>query len=250
MSIEGFAPFFSTFGVFAVGETYNQHRLTDQNHGNIKVVATHVGLDVGEDGPTHQCIDYISLMSNIFGFSVFVPADPNQTDRIVRYTAANPGNVFVGMGRSKMSTITDSDGNPFFGADYKFEPGKADLLREGNDATIIACGSVMPNVLAAAEILNNAGRSIAVLNMASLKPVDEAAIVEAAKRGPVITVEDHIAETGLGGITARVMASHGVAQKLRMLGVSRYGVSGKPADLFASQGLDPEGIKTAVEELL
>ncbi len=250
MSIEGFAPFFSTFGVFAVGETYNQHRLTDQNHGNIKVVATHVGLDVGEDGPTHQCIDYISLMSNIFGFSVFVPADPNQTDRIVRYTAANPGNVFVGMGRSKMSTITDSDGNPFFGADYKFEPGKADLLREGNDATIIACGSVMPNVLAAAEMLNNAGRSIAVLNMASLKPVDEAAIVEAAKRGPVITVEDHIAETGLGGITARVMASHGVAQKLRMLGVSRYGASGKPADLFASQGLDPEGIKTAVEELL
>ncbi len=250
MSVEGFAPFFSTFGVFAVGETYNQHRLTDQNHGNIKVVATHVGLDVGEDGPTHQCIDYIALMENLIGFSIFIPADPNQTDRIVRYAAANPGSVFVGMGRSKMATITDREGNPFFGADYKFQPGKADLLREGTQATIIGCGSVMPNVLAAAEMLEKAGKSVAVVNMASIKPVDEQAILDAADRGPIVTVEDHIATTGLGGITARVMAMHGKAQRLVTLGVTRYGASGKPADLYADQGLDAEGIRKTVEKLL
>ena len=250
MSVEGFAPFFSTFGVFAVGETYNQHRLTDQNHGNIKVVATHVGLDVGEDGPTHQCIDYIGLMENLIGFSIFIPADPNQTDRIVRYAAANPGSVFVGMGRSKMATITDREGNPFFGADYKFQPGKADLLREGTQATIIGCGSVMPNVLAAAEMLEKAGKSVAVVNMASIKPVDEQAILDAADRGPIVTVEDHIATTGLGGITARVMAMHGKAQRLVTLGVTRYGASGKPADLYADQGLDAEGIRKTVEKLL
>lgn len=250
ISVEGFVPFFSTFGVFAVCETYNQHRLTDQNHGNIKVVATHVGLDVGEDGPTHQCIDYISLMENLFGFSIFIPADPNQTDRIVRYAAANPGSVFVGMGRSKMATITDRDGNPFFGADYRFMPGKSDMLRDGTEATIIACGSVMPNVLAAADMLEKAGRSVAVVNMASIKPVDEKAILDAADRGPVVTVEDHIAVTGLGGITGRVMAIHGKAQRLMMLGVSRYGASGKPADLYADQGIDAEGIRKTVEELL
>ncbi len=250
MSVEGFAPFFSTFGVFAAGETYNQHRLTDQNHGNIKVVATHVGLDVGEDGPTHQCIDYISLMENLFGFSIFIPADPNQTDRIVRYAAANPGSVFVGMGRSKMASITDSQGNPFFGADYVFQPGKADLLREGSQATIIGCGSVMPNVMAAGEMLEKAGHSVAIINMASIKPVDEQAILDAADRGPVVTVEDHIATTGLGGITGRVMAMHGKAQRLVTLGVTRYGASGKPADLYADQGLDADSIRRTVEDLL
>ncbi len=250
MSVEGFAPFFSTFGVFAVGETYNQHRLTDQNHGNIKVVATHVGLDVGEDGPTHQCIDYISIMENLLGFSIFIPADPNQTDRIIRYAAVNPGSVFVGMGRSKMAAITDTEGNPFFGPDYKFEPGRADILRRGNQATIIGCGSVMPNVLSAADMLAEKGCAVTVVNMASIKPVDEQAIVAAADRGPVVTVEDHVATTGLGAITARVMALHGKAQKLKMLGVSRYGASGKPADLYADQGLDAYGICSVVEELL
>ena len=250
MSADGFVPFFSTFGVFAVGETYNQHRLTDQNHGNIKVVATHVGLDVGEDGPTHQCIDYISLMENIIGFSIFIPADPNQTDRIVRHVAATPGSAFVGMGRSKMATITDRDGKPFFGVDYRFEPGRADILREGNQATIIGCGSIMPNVLEAAAMLEEDGFSVAVVNMASIKPVDQQAILEAADRGPVVTVEDHIAATGLGGITARVMALYGKSQRLVTLGVTRYGSSGKPADLYADQGLDAQGIKESVKKLL
>ncbi|MCI5122758.1 MAG: transketolase, partial [Candidatus Electrothrix sp. AUS4] len=110
MSCENLVTFFSTFGSFAVSEVYNQNRLNDFNHSNIKVVATHVGLDVGEDGPTHQCIDYLGLMKNYFRFSAFVPCDPNQTDRIIRYIACTPGNHFVGMGRSKTPTITREDG--------------------------------------------------------------------------------------------------------------------------------------------
>ena len=113
MSSENLVTFFSTFGSFAVSEVYNQNRLNDFNHTNLKVVATHVGLDVGEDGPTHQCIDYLGLMKNYFRFSVFMPCDPNQTNRIVRFIATQPGNFFVGMGRSKTPVITREDGSVF-----------------------------------------------------------------------------------------------------------------------------------------
>ncbi len=102
ISREGFATFFSTFGMFGVTEVFSQMRLNDINNTSLKLVCTHLGLDVGEDGQTHQCIDYIGLLQNLFRFSVFVPADPNQTDRIIRYVAGVPGNFFVGMGRSKL----------------------------------------------------------------------------------------------------------------------------------------------------
>ena len=114
ISREGFATFFSTFGIFGVTEVFNQMRLNDINNSNLKLVCTHLGLDVGEDGQTHQCIDYIGLLQNLFGFSIFIPADPNQTDRIVRYVAERPGNFFVGMGRSKLPAILDESGRPAF----------------------------------------------------------------------------------------------------------------------------------------
>ncbi len=248
---EGFISFFSTFGVFAACETYNQHRLSDQNGTNLKVVSTHIGLDVGEDGPTHQCIDYIGLMANLFGFSIFIPADPNQTDRIVRYIACNHGNFFVGMGRSKLPVVLKEDGAPFFDENYQFVPGKADWIRRGKAGacTIIAYGSVMPNVMAAYEALKEKGINTSVLNMASIKPVDEEAIVEAAKNGPILTVEDHIVTTGVGSIVARVLVKHGVNQTVKCLGVKNYGASGKPADLYKMQGLDPDSIVNEVLKL-
>ena len=251
MTRDGITAFFSTFGVFAVCETYNQHRLSDQNHTNLKVVATHIGLDVGEDGPTHQCIDYVGLMENIFGFSIFIPADPNQTDRIIRHVASTRGNAFVGMGRSKMSMVLDEKGQPFFGADYRFVPGKADWLRRGKKGacTIVAYGSVMPGVMKAHEKLRQQGIEVSVLNAASINPVDEEAICEAAKNGPVLTVEDHVVHTGIGAIVARAMVKHGLSQKVVNLGVTNYGSSGKPADLYRRQGLDSESIVKAVLNL-
>ncbi len=250
MSREGLVVFFSTFGVFAAGETYNQHRLNDLNQTHLKIVSTHLGLDVGEDGPTHQCIDYIGLFSNLFGFSIFMPADPNQTDRIIRYVATHPGNVFVGMGRSKMPPITDETGRLFFDKGYVFKPGKADWLREGSQITFIGYGSVMSNAVKAAEMLKDEGISAGVLNMASIKPVDEVAITKAASIGPVITVEDHIAATGLGAIVGRIFARNAVAQRLITLGVTAYGSSGKPADLYRLQGLDAEGLVIAAQKAL
>ncbi len=250
VSKEGLVAFFSTFGVFAADETYNQHRLNDLNHTHIKIVSTHVGLDVGEDGPTHQCIDYLGVMNNLLGFSIFVPADPNQTDRIIRHVATSPGNVFVGMGRSKLPVVTDEDGKPFFDEDYVFRPGKADWLRKGEDLTFITYGSVVPQVMAAQESLAKEGISAAVLNMASLKPLDEDAILQAAKTGPIITVEDHVVHTGLGALVAGVLARAQVAQRLVTLGVTAYGSSGKPLDLYRSQGLDADSLLKRAKEVL
>jgi len=143
LSATGVLTFFADFGVFGVCETYNQHRLTDINHGNVKLVCTHVGLDVGEDGKTHQCIDYLGLLHSTHGFRTVMPADPNQTDRAARWMATQPGNCFLGMGRSKMTPICREDGTPFFAGDYLFEYGRADHLRTGDDATIIAMGAVV-----------------------------------------------------------------------------------------------------------
>ena len=250
MSCENLVTFFSTFGSFAVSEVYNQNRLNDFNHTNIKVVATHVGLDVGEDGPTHQCVDYLGLMKNYFRFSVFMPGDPNQTDRIIRYIATQPGNFFVGMGRSKMATITREDGSVFYDADYSFTAGKADWLRRGSDATIITYGAVTPACIEAWQTLKEAGKSVGVLNMASLIPLDEDAVIEAAGIGPIITVEDHHIETGLGASVAVALLEKGLAPKMKRLGVAQYGGSGKPADLYQQQGLDGVSIARSVQELV
>lgn len=247
---EGVVAFFSTFGVFAAAETYNQHRLNDLNHTHIKVVSTHLGLDVGEDGPTHQSIDYLGLMNNLLGFSVFMPADPNQTGHIVRHVAKTPGNAFVGMGRSKLPTITNEQGEPYFGEQYCFEPGKADLIRQGADATIIVYGTLVREALKAHDLLKESGISVAVLNMASLKPVDEEAIVMAAKAGAILTLEDHIPQTGLGALVAMALATRGISQRLQMLGVTQYGSSGDPADLYKAQGLDAGAVAAKIRAIL
>ena len=250
MSCENLVTFFSTFGVFAVSEVYNQNRLNDFNHTNVKVVATHVGLDVGEDGPTHQCIDYYGLLKNLFRFSVFMPADPNQTDRIIRYVAKTPGNHFVGMGRSKTPVITDEQGRPFFGTDYVFEPGKADWLRRGDRATIITYGALAPTCIQAWEQLAGQGIGVSVLNMASLWPLDMEAVLEAVAAGPLVVVEDHHVRTGLGASLALELMTRKQGATLRCLGVTRYGGSGKPQDLYALQGLDSNAIVQAVKESL
>lgn len=250
LSCEGFSVFFSTFGVFAVAETYNQHRLSDLNETHLKIVATHVGLDVGEDGPTHQSIDYIGVMNNLFGFSIFMPADANQTDRIIRYVATHPGNMFVGMGRSKLPVITDDSGSPFFDGHYVFQPGKADWLRTGGIATFITYGSMVIEVLKAHDILTEDGLRVNVINMASLKPIDVDAIIRAAKLGPIITVEDHIVHTGLGAIVAQVLVDESVTQRLLKIGVTHYASSGNPGELYRMQGMDADSLASRMREIL
>ena len=246
-SREGFVVFFSTFGVFGVGETYNQQRLNDINQTQLKLVCTHVGLDVGEDGQTHQCLDYLGLLQNLYDFSLFMPADPNQTDRIIRYVAAHSGNFFVGMGRSKLKVICDESGAPRFGGDYRFVPGRADWVRQGHDGAILSYGMALPHALQAREDLAQQHQlKLALLNFASLRPLDQAAILHAAETGLLVTVEDHHVDTGLGARVAAVLADHGRPCRLVRLGVKRYGLSGLPADLYRLEGIDAVGIVRAV----
>ena len=247
ISREGFATFFSTFGMFGVTEVFSQMRLNDINNTSLKLVCTHLGLDVGEDGQTHQCIDYIGLLQNLFRFSVFVPADPNQTDRIIRYVAGVPGNFFVGMGRSKLPPILDESGLPAFAGDYRFCPARADWLRHGSQAAILAFGPMAHEAVKAAEELTKKhGISTAALNFASIKPLDVEAIAEAAKTGLIVTAEDHHIDTGLGSLVAAVVAENSLPCVLVRLGVKKYGSSGKPEELYRAEGIDSEGIIKAV----
>lgn len=239
-------PFYSTFGMFAVVEGYNQQRLNDQNHTNIKVVMTHCGLDVGEDGPTHQCIDYVALLRNLFGWRVFVPADPNECDRIVRHVATEYAPTCVAMGRSKLPTISTPDGRPALGDDYRFEPGVWPVLREGDDAVVFAFGPMVYRAVEVSDELREQGFGLRVVNASSLQPFDRDAIIAAGRDvGRVLTYEDHNVNTGLGALVAGVYGDEGIAVKMRRLGVSRYGTSGVPDDLFAEQGLAPADLKAA-----
>lgn len=247
VSKEGLLTFFSTFGVFGVDEVYNQQRLNDINHTQLKVVCTHLGLDVGEDGQTHQCIDYLGLLQNLFAFSVFIAADPNQTDRIVRYMAAHPGNFFLGMGRSKVPVITDESGQPFYAGSYRFEPGRADWIRRGGHGAILSYGATLPFALQARDELAEKHQiELALLNCASLKPLDAEAVIEAARSGFLLTVEDHHVDTGLGSRVANLLAAEAVACRLIKLGVKNYGLSGKPSVLYRLEEMDSAGIVKTV----
>ncbi len=250
LSLENFVVFFSTFGVFGVAETYNQLRLNTFNHANLKLVCTHIGLNVGEDGPTHQSIDYIGLIASLFQIRLAIPADPNQTDRIIRKVACLKGNDFVGMGREKAPVVLNEQGQPFFGKDYEYIPGKADWLRNGSHGSILAIGPMVPVALEAHGILQKQGIQVAVLNMASVIPLDIQAVWSAAQLGPMITIEDHHIQTGLGSLVANVLVQQRISVPFRKMGVSRFSSSGKPNTLYEHQGLTAMNLAQNFKELL
>jgi len=250
LSVTGVLTFFSDFGVFGFDETYNQHRLNDINETNLKLVCTHCGLDVGEDGKTHQCLDYVGAMRNLYGFKHIVPADANQTDRAIRYAAKQPGNFAVAVGRSKLPTITDAKGKPFFAGDYEFEFGKADIIRRGKDATIIAMGTMVSYCLDAVETLAAKGHSVGLIGMSCPVAPDIKAIKAAAKTGAIVTCEDHNVWTGLGSSVSLALSMNGIACEFAMLGVDGYASSGTPEDLYAEKGIDPASVARAVARLI
>ena len=250
VSADGVVTFFSDFGVFGVDETYNQHRLNDINHTNLKLVCTHNGLDVGEDGKTHQCIDYLGLLRNLFTFKVIVPADPNQTDRVIRRIAAEPGNVFVGMGRSKTPVVTTEEGTPFFGEDYVFEYGRIDRLRDGDKGAIFTCGAMVPRALEAWEALKAKGILVKVFNVACPIDLDMEKVAEGAATGLVVSYEDHNKDTGLGVSLALALCSIDRPVRLMRLGVHAYGESGKPDQVMARMGVAPDDLVRLVESAL
>ena len=242
MSKAGIQSYFADFGVFGVDETFNQHRLSDINKTNLKVITTHVGLDVGEDGKTHQCIDYLGLMKNIFGFHTIVPAGPNQTDHVIRYISGTYGNFLVPMGRSKLDIIKNENAEIYFGKDYKFEFGKADQLRSGDAAALLVMGTLTNNAVEIADKLAVDGIKISVWNISCPTALDEAALRTAAATGNVFTYEDHNVNTGLGNSVADKMMQMGLSCKFRKFGVEDYAMSGASTDVFIKCGLGVEAI--------
>lgn len=250
LSTQGVLTFFSDFGVFGVDETYNQHRLNDINETNLKLVCTHCGVDVGEDGKTHQCIDYLGALRNFYGFKAIVPADPNQTDRVVRYIAQVKGNFFVGVGRSRIPVILDKEGRPLFGGNYVFQYGKADWVRKGKDATIITMGHMVYRAVKAYEILLQEGLEVGVLNVSCPFDLDEEALREAKDTGVIVTYEDHNVYSGLGVLVASFLFERGWTCRFAKLGVTQYAGSGDPDSLFKLLGLSVEHLVAKVKELV
>lgn len=246
----GIQTFWSDFGVFGMAEVYNAQRLNDINHTNLKTVVTHVGIDVGEDGKTHQAIDYISLARNLFGYKVLCPADANHTDRIIRWLANKGGNYLVTMGRSKLPILKNNEGKPYFAIDYNFKYGKADLLRDGNHGSIWVCGTPVARALKAVESLREEGIFIELVYVAAPLHLDVEQLRSSAKKGPIFSIEDHNVNGGLGTIIADTMMSNNIGGKLVKMGIKSYAMSGAVCDLYKWAGLDtPSIIKTIKESL-
>jgi len=250
LSTQNVLTFFADFGVFGIDETYNQQRLNDINQTNLNLVTTHCGLNIGEDGKTHQCIDYLGVMRNLYNFSIIIPADPNQTDRVIRYISKTPGNFLVAMGRSKIPIILKDDESPFFADDYWFEYGKADLIKSGDRATIISMGFMLHRAIKAWEILKNKGYLVRVLNVSCPTNIDEKIIDECINIGPIVTYEDHNIQTGLGNIIADYIAQSGKRIRFKKMGISSYGLSGDPEDLFEIQGLSIENLVNSLIKII
>jgi transketolase len=253
LSLSGFIPFCSTFGAFMTSRAKDQARVNDINQTNVKMVATHCGLSVGEDGPTHQAIDDMGSFLGFFNTMIIEPADPNQTDRIIRYIASHYGNFYVRMGRHKFPIITKEDGSPFYDKDYIYEYGKSDLIRKGESLTIVASGAMVTEALKARNILlkTNPKISIEIIAVSSIKKFDNVLINSIQKTKKVLTIEDHNTFSGLGGQLSRHIIDKNLnIQKFVMLGVEKYQLSGTSADLYKKTGLDGEGIAKKILEII
>jgi transketolase len=243
LALGGKIPFASTFAMFATGRAWEQIRQSVcYPHLNVKVVASHAGLTVGEDGGSHQSVEDISLMRSIPGMTVIVPADGMETEKAIAAMGEHKGPAYIRVGRSKTEDLYD--------ASYDFKVGKAHVLREGTDITIVACGIMVALALQAAEELSIEGMSVGVVNMSTIKPLDTDTLVAAAKEsGAVVTVEEHSIIGGLGGAVCEALAEL-CPVPVKKVGVKDvFGHSGQPDELLKEYGLTPDDIKSAVREV-
>lgn len=251
LSLAGYVPFVSTFGVFMTSRAKDQARVNDVNNTNVKMVATHCGLSVGEDGPTHQAIDDAGSFLGLFNTKVIEPADPNHTDRMIRYIATHDGNFYVRMGRHKIPVITGEDGLPFYGIDYVYEYGKTDLLRAGTGVTVVAVGSMVHEALEAWKLMAARGKSFELIAVSSIKQFDRTVLESIKKTGRVVTVEDHNAKSGLYSQLATFILGEGLKVSLfESLAVNSYQRSGKYEDLYAATGLNAENVLKYLDKII
>lgn len=245
LSLSGFIPFCSTFGAFMTSRAKDQARVNDINKTNVKMVATHCGLSVGEDGPTHQAIDDMGSFLGFFNTLIIEPVDANQTDRIIRYIASHYGNFYVRMGRHKFAVVETEEGAPFFDENYEYRYGRCDVIRQGKDLTLAALGGMTAQAIQALTWLkkNHSSVSVELVAVSSPKVFDETLIGSIEKTKKVITLEDHNTYSGMGAQLARHLEVNGIqVECFEMLGVEAYQLSGKWNELYQSAGLSPEAI--------
>ena len=244
LAASGKIPFASTFAVFAPGRCFDQMRVSiSQPQLNVKLVATHGGISVGEDGSSHHAIEDLALVCSLLGFTVIVPADAIETAQAVRVAAANPGPFYIRLCRPSTPLVYDEN--------YRFSLGKAVTLKEGKEATIIAIGTMVAAAVETAESLKQEGIDCRVLSMSTLKPVDEEAIAKAAaETGAIVTAEEHLEHGGLGSQVAQIVTGQ-LPVPVEFVAIKNtYAKSGKPAELLSRYGLTAEDIKQAVRAVI
>ena len=245
LATTGKVPFMSTFAMFAAGRAFEQVRNSiGYPHLNVKIGATHAGISVGEDGATHQCNEDIALMRTIPGMVVINPSDDIEAKAAVKAAYEHVGPVYLRFGRLAAPVIND---NP----DYKFELGKGVLLKEGKDLTIVATGLMVSAALEAAEMLKKDGVDAEVINIHTIKPLDEDLIVASAKKtGKVVTVEEHSVIGGLGSAVCDCLCAKAPVP-VRKIGIQDvFGESGPAAELLKKYGLDAQGIYSQIKDFL
>ena len=243
LSTMGLVPFCSTFAMFGAGRAYEQIRNSiAYPKFNVKICCSHAGVSVGEDGGSHQAIEDIGLMRMIPGMTVIVPADAKEARKATFALAAFKGPAYMRLAR--LAT-------PVFDEEYPFEIGKANVLREGKDVAVFACGLMVNEALEAAKLLAAEGIEISVINVHTIKPIDEACVSEyAAKCGNVVTVEEHSVIGGLGDAVAGVLMGK-INCKFLKIGVNdQFGQSGKAADVLREYGLTADQIAAKIKATL
>ncbi len=244
MTIGGKIPYTGTFANFSTGRVYDQIRQSvAYSQKNVKICASHAGLTLGEDGATHQILEDIGMMRMLPHMTVIVPADFNQTKQATMAIAEHVGPVYLRFGRPVVPIFVQPDA--------KFTIGKADLLIEGTDVTIIACGHLVWKSIEAAQQLAEQGISAEVINMHTIKPLDEKAILDSVRKTKcVVTAEEHMLNGGLGDAVAQVLARH-LPSPQEYVGVNdTFGESGTPDELMVKYGLDTPNIVEAAKKVL
>ena len=243
LATTGKVPFASSFAMFAAGRAFEQIRNSiGYPKLNVKIGATHAGISVGEDGATHQCNEDIALMRTIPGMVVINPSDDVEARVAVKAAYEHEGPVYLRFGRLAVPVINDRE-------DYKFELGKGVVLREGKDITLIATGLPVAETLEAAEKLAADGIDAKVINIHTIKPLDEELIVEAAKEtGKVVTIEEHSVIGGLGSAVCDVLSEKAPTKVLKIGINDTYGESGPAVELVKKYGLDAESIYKKIKE--
>ena len=244
MTIGGKIPFTGTFANFSTGRVYDQIRQSIAYSGkNVKICASHAGLTLGEDGATHQILEDIGMMKMLPGMTVINTCDYNQTKAATKAIADYNGPVYLRFGRPKVANFTPED--------QTFEIGKAIQLQEGSDVTIVATGHLVWEALQAAETLNEQGITADVINIHTIKPLDEAAILNSvAKTNCIVTAEEHNILGGLGESVARVLAKNNPTPQEFVATQDTFGESGTPAQLMEKYGLDASAIVNATQRVL